>query len=270
MILAIDIGGTKTLLAPIDENGKVVSEHKFPTPQNYKAFIVELEKTIVDLATDFELTVVAAPGKINVDEGVVVKFGNLPWKNVPLQKDISVVVNTTVIIDNDANLAGLGEAIHIKPLPKRVLYITFSTGIGSGIITNGVIDPEFSDSEAGSMLFEYEGRLLPWEKFASGRAIVAKYGKRASDLDDPKAWQEISKWFALGIVDLCAVLEPDIVIIGGSVGTYFNKYGKYLNKYAHEIAPKMVTIPPIIGAQKAEEAVIYGCIELARQHNEHN
>ena len=119
MILAIDIGGTKTLLAPIDENGKVVSEHKFPTPQNYKAFIVELEKTIVDLATDFELTIVAAPGKINVDEGVVVKFGNLPWKNVPLQKDISVVVNTTVIIDNDANLAGLGEAIHIKPLPKE-------------------------------------------------------------------------------------------------------------------------------------------------------
>jgi predicted NBD/HSP70 family sugar kinase len=265
MILAIDIGGTKTLVALVDKSGKLLFEEKFPTPPNYRQFIKELSNVVAKISTPFSITVVAAPGKLDRKNGIGLAFGNLPWKNVAIKKDISDVTKTKVLIENDANLAGLSEAIRVKPLPKRALYLTFSTGIGSGVISSGKIDPDFADSEAGSMLFEYQGKLLPWEKFDSGKAIVEKYGRRASDLNDPKAWDEISKWFAIGIIDLCAVMEPDIIIIGGGVGTHFHKYSKFLKHHVSVMSPKLVTVPPIIPAQKAEQAVIYGCLELAKQ-----
>jgi len=270
MITAIDIGGTKTLVASCKKDGTIVSQDRFETPASYKDFITELVKRLqVIPAKDRGITVVAAPGKIDRKNGVGVSFGNLPWKNVPLVHDINKVTNTTVLIENDANLAGLSEAHNVKPLPHRSLYITISTGIGTGLVTDGYLDPDFLDSEGGKMLFEHEGKLESWEKFGSGKAIVAKYGKRASDLDDPKAWQNISRWFAIGIVNLTAVLEPDVIVIGGGVGTHFKKYEKFLKQHIDDLTPPLVDKPLVIPAKHAEEAVIFGCIILANQHEQH-
>lgn len=270
MITAIDIGGTKTLVATCKKDGTIVNQERFETPPIYKDFIAELSKRLAAIPEkDRGITVVAAPGKIDRKNGNGLHFGNLPWKNVPLAQDIHKVTNTTVLIENDANLAGLSEAHNVKPLPHRSLYITISTGIGTGLVTDGYLDPDFLDSEGGQMLFEHNGKLEPWEKFGSGKAIVAKYGKRASDLDDPKAWQDISRWFAIGIVDLTAVLEPDVIIIGGGVGTHFKKYEKFLKQHIDELTPAVVDKPKIIPAAHAEEAVIFGCIILANQHEQY-
>ena len=267
MILAIDIGGTKTLVALADEKRKIHRSEKFKTPENYKLFLKELEKVVDKFATKFSTTVVAAPGKIDRKTGTGVSFGNLPWKSVPLKKDLEKITKTAVIIENDANLAGLGEAHNLKPIPHKVLYLTVSTGIGDGIITDGQIDPDFADSEAGKMMFEHEGKLLEWEKFASGKAIVAQYGKMASEINDPKIWDKIAKNLAVGIVDLCTVFNPNIVIIGGGVGTHYHKFQKQLNNHIKNMASPMVDIPSIITAKTPEQAVIYGCIELSRQLN---
>lgn len=266
MILAIDIGGTKTLIAPCDEAGNPIAEIKFETPQKYEDFKKQLAANVATITTEYTLVVAAVPGKLDRSKGVALTFGNLPWKNVPIQADIAKITNKKVLIENDANLAGLSEANRISPLPHRVLYVTFSTGIGTGIITDGVLDPDFLDSEGGNMLFEHNGKLEPWEKFASGKAIVAKYGKRASELDDPKAWKEIARWFAIGIIDLASVLEPDVVVIGGGVGTHFKKYSHFLKEDIRILTPKMVSLPKIIPAVAAEEAVIFGCAVLAKQH----
>lgn len=270
MIIAIDIGGTKTLVALCKKNGDVVKQTRFETPPKYKDFIKLLQDTISELPLgDVSITAVAAPGKIDRKNGVGIMFGNLGWKNVPLMADIKSVTKTTVLIENDANLAGLSEAHRIKPLPHRVLYITISTGIGTGLVTDGYLDPEFLDSEGGNMLFEHDGKLEAWEKFSSGKAIVAKYGKRASDLDDPVAWKEIAKWFSIGIVDLTAVLEPNVIVIGGGVGTHFKKYSHFLKEYVNEFTPRLVEKPQIVPAQAAEEAVVYGCVILANHHEQH-
>ncbi len=266
MILAIDIGGTKTLVAPCDDAGNPLEELRFPTPQKYPDFKKQLADTVATLTSDFTVVVAAVPGKLDRKNGVAVAFGNLPWKNVPIQSDIAKITGKKVFIENDANLAGLSEANRITPLPHRALYITFSTGIGTGIITDGKLDPDFLDSEGGNMLFEHNGKLEPWEKFASGKAIVAKYGKRASGLEDPSAWKEIARWFAIGIVDLTSVLEPDIIIIGGGVGTHYKKYEMYLKKYITDLTPALVNTPKIVPAQAAEEAVIFGCAVLAKQY----
>ena len=265
MILAIDIGGTKTLVALADEKRKINSSEKFKTPENYKTFLKELGLVVDKFASKYSTTVVAAPGRIDRKTGTGVSFGNLPWKNVPIKKDLEKITKSSVLVENDANLAGLGEAHNLKPIPHKVLYLTVSTGIGDGIISDGIIDPDFADSEAGKMMFEHKGKLLEWEKFSSGKAIVAKYGKLASELNDPKAWDEIATSLAVGIVDLCTVFNPNIVIIGGGVGTHFHKFEKQLKMHIKNIASPMVEIPKIITAQTPEQAVIYGCIELAKQ-----
>jgi len=270
MIIAIDVGGTKTLVAVCKKDGIVVQQTRFETPKTYKEFITSVTNSLKTLPTkDCTITAIAAPGKVDHKNGSVIAFGNLPWKNVPLAKDIVAITNTKVLIDNDANLAGLSEAHQLKPVPHRVLYLTISTGIGTGIITDGYIDPDFIDSEGGSMLFEHEGKLTSWEKLASGKAIVAKYGKRASDINDPKIWKEIAKMFAIGIVNLTSVLEPDAIIIGGGVGSHFAKYDTFLKDYITKLTPPLVSTPPIFAAKDAEEAVIYGCITLANQHEQH-
>lgn len=269
MNLAIDIGGTKTLICSFNDKGDILSEQKIKTPENYQEFIESIKHIVDVFTTKIEKVIVGAPGKIDRQNGVAIAFGNLNWRNVPLKQDIGVVCATTnVIVENDANLAGLGEVAQLENKPHKALYLTVSTGIGCGIITDARLDPDFLDSEVGIMLYPDDGKLTPWEKFASGQAIHAKYDKLASEIDDPEIWNEITKNLALGIHNIQAVIDSEIIIIGGGVGTHFNKYGDLLRKNLNEISGIMLKQPQIIQAKKPELAVILGCIELARQQSQ--
>lgn len=267
---AIDVGGTKTLVATLDTQGTVLEQQKFPTPTTYDEFLAELEKTVKSFNhQEFQAVAIAMPGSIDRDRGIVHAFGNLSWQEVPIVADVEKFVRCPVLVENDANLAGLSEAL-LLPQYEKVLYLTVSTGIGSGIITNGQIDPEFADSEAGTIMIAHDGDLRKWESFASGKAIVAKYGKRASELDDPKAWKVIARDLAAGMLDLIAVIQPDVIVIGGGVGAHFGKYGEFLLTELKKYENPMLRIPPIVQAQRPEEAVIYGCFALVRQTYEHD
>lgn len=264
MYLGIDIGGTKTLVASLDGNGVIQEEFRFPTPKIYNEFLKQLAENVEKLATkDFIAAGVGAPGKIDQQHGVVKAFGNLPWRDVPLQADIAHIVPCPVAIENDANLAGLSEAMLVKDR-SRVLYVTISTGIGTGFIVNQAIDPALDASEGGHMLLECNGKLQAWEDFASGRAIVARFGKRASEIDDPKTWQIIAHNIAIGLIDLIAMIEPEVIVLGGGVGTHFDKFGDYLQSYLKQYDNPMITLPEIRPAARPEQAVVYGCYDFAK------
>jgi predicted NBD/HSP70 family sugar kinase len=264
MYLAVDIGGTKTLVAAMNNKGEVVASSKFPTPDKYTQFIKELENHIKSLQSEFRAGVVAAPGRINRRNGSVIAFGNLAWKNIPLETDIEKIANCPIRIENDTKLAGLSEAINIKDEFDKVLYVTISTGISNALTVNGVLDPELIDSESGHMLLEHQGKLQTWESFASGKAIVKKYGKRASEINSPSDWKEISRNIAVGLIDLIAIIQPEVIVIGGGVGTHFKKFSTPLREELKKYEMPLVPIPKIVGAKHAEEAVIYGCYHLAK------
>ncbi len=267
MYLTIDIGGTKTLLARMKKNGQVEESFKFPTPPTYKEFIAQLEESIAKITTSkFTLVCVAAPGKIDRNEGVVLAFGNLDWKNIPLRADIKKMTGCDVLIENDAKLAALSEARLLDPPQEKVVYLTVSTGIGSGTVINNVLDPDLEDAEVGHMLFEKDGKLVTWQSFASGKAIVRRFGKLASEIDDPEIWKIVSYDLAMGIMDISANIQPDIIIIGGGVGSHFKKYGKYLREELKKYQSPMVPAPKVVGAKRPEEAVVYGCYELIRDY----
>jgi predicted NBD/HSP70 family sugar kinase len=265
MYLAIDVGGSKTLLAAFSAEGKILKQTKFPTPKRYSEFLKLLEETTKTGFKDYRFikACCAVPGVINRERGLALDFGNLPWQDVPIKKDVQAAIgHVPTLIENDANLAGLAEALVHKKY-KRVLYLTVSTGIGGGIIANGVIDPNFADSEVGQMMMEYNGKLAKWEDFASGRALVKEFGKRASEIEDAATWREFSRRLARGINELIAVMHPEIIIIGGGVGAHYQKFAPYLEAELKSLENDMVKTPPIIKATHPEEAVIYGCYYLA-------
>jgi predicted NBD/HSP70 family sugar kinase len=213
---------------------------------------------------DYRAACVAAPGRIDRKEGVGIAFGNLGWKNVPIQADFEKLLHCPVVVENDCKLAALSEALMLSGEFRKVLYVTISTGISAGLITDGVIDPEFADSESGHMLLEHNGKLETWESFASGTAIVKKYGKMASVVVVNGAWKEISRTFAAGIINLIAIVQPEIILIGGGVGAHFDKFKDLLLANLKQYEVPLVPIPPVRQARRPEEAVIYGCYELAK------
>ncbi|MDB5185810.1 MAG: hypothetical protein JWL85_333 [Candidatus Saccharibacteria bacterium] len=269
MYAAVDIGGTKTLIAVFDATGKLLEQQKFPTPKNYEEFLSEVSVSVAKLSTDdFQAAGVAIPGKVDRKHGRGLVFGNLPWENVPIQADMERILKCPVVVENDANLAGLSEALYVKHEYNKVLYVTVSTGIGGGYITDGMINPTFEDAEIGQILLEHEGKLQRWEDFASGRAIVAKFGKKAFEIEDPQDWYIISRNIAIGLIDLIATLTPEAIVLGGGVGGNLPKFKNRLVEQLKIYENPMITVPPILEAKHPEEAVIYGCYELAKiQHH---
>ncbi len=267
MFLAIDIGGTKTLLGLFTKSGELKEKFRFETPQNYDTFLAVLRRHVEPLLNqDIDAVCVGAPGVIDRARGVGHRFGNLPWKDVTLRKDIELIVGAPVVIENDANLAGLSEARNLKDDFKKVLFVTISTGIGTGIIVNDVIYPPLADSEGGRIMLEFNGKPAQWESFASGKAIERRFGKQGRDIHDVKTWKIICYDIARGLIDLIAVIQPDVIVIGGGIGTHFDRFGDLLKAELNKYDTPMAPIPPIRGAKRAEEAVLYGCFEMLKDN----
>lgn len=265
MFGAIDVGGTKTLVAIFDSNGKILRQEKFETPPKYKDFLEELARVVDKLSTkNIKNYTVGLPGRLNRERGIAIRFGNLDWKDIPVRNDIEKIVHAPVVIENDARLGGLYEARLLKDKYKKVLYVTVSTGIGAGFCTNGSIDIAARDMETGSMMFEHDGEMQRWESFASGKAIKERFGKRASDITDPKAWKIISDNLSVGIINMIANLTPEVIVFGGGVGAHFEKFQPYLEQDLKKYATNMLVIPKLLKAKKPEEAVIYGCFVMSK------
>lgn len=265
MYLGIDVGGTKTLVASLTDAGAITEAKKFPTPKNYDNFILELKNCLIHLEhKEFKAVGIGLPGRIDREHGIFIGGGNLTWTNEHVKTDIARFTHTPTVVENDAKLAALSEAMLLKHAYNRVLYVTISTGIGAGVVVNQRLDPGFLNIESGQAIFEHKGKMMRWEKFASGKAIVERFGKKAADINDQATWKIITRDFSLGLMSLIANVQPDVIVIGGSVGTYFNKYGKLLEAELKKYETPLTHIPPLKQAQRPEEAVVYGCYDLAK------
>ena len=267
MYLGIDIGGTKTLIGRFTRDGELQESLKFPTPKSYAEFQQSLAEGIARITTKpWKLACVAAPGTVNHEKGIVEAFGNLKWTKTPLVATVRSIAGCDVLIDNDAKLAALSEARALKTDYHKVLYVTISTGIGAGLVIDGKLDRDLSDSEVGWMLHEREGKMVTWESFASGKAIVKRFHKQAEDINDPHVWKLVSHDIALGLIDVCAVLQPDIVILGGGVGGHYPKFKKPLNDELKKYESPLVRAPKIVAAKRPHEAVLLGCYQMMKDH----
>jgi len=264
MIVTVDTGGTKTLVASFNKEGILGQQIKFPTPKDPVQYTKMLRETIKENYAGqlVDAIVVAIPGIIK--NGVAVWCNNLGWKNFDVATALAGVLGKTpIFIENDANLAGLSETRFLKTVPSQSLYVTISTGIGTGITTGGHIDAGLRHGEAGRALIEYDGIVREWESFASGQAIYKTYGKYAHDITSKRTWDQIADRISRGFLAVIPILQPDIVIIGGSIGTYFDQFDKQLQNILKEKLPSHIPCPKFVQAKYPELAVIYGCYYYA-------
>ena len=266
MLVAVDTGGTKTLVASFGKDGVLGQQIKFATPKDHAEYIKTLRSTLKEQfeGQQVEAIVIATPGVVK--NGVIIwGGGNLDsWRNVNIVSELDGVLGKApIFLENDANLAGLGETRLLKTIPPQSLYVTISTGIGTGIITEGHINQDLRNSEAGHALIEFDGVVREWESFASGKAIYKAYGKYAHDITSKRTWNQIADRISRGFLALIPILQPEIIIIGGSMGTYFDKFGKQLQGLLNEKLPAHIPCPKFIQAKYPELAVIYGCYYYA-------
>lgn len=264
MIVAVDTGGTKTLITLFTNKGIAGDMIRFPTPPKKEDYIQLLKKTLTSNygGQKIDAIVVALPATI--ENNIAMWFGNLDWRNLDITKELKGILGSApVYVENDANLAGLAETRSRNPMPISSLYVTVSTGIGTGYTTNGKIDPGLRRSEGGQMPVEFKSKIQSWESIASGKTIYNTYGKYARDIDDKATWDEIADRISRGFLVAIPMLQPEVIILGGSIGTYYSQYSKQLKSILVKKLPDNIPCPPILQAKHPEEAVIYGCYYYA-------
>lgn len=270
MYIGVDIGASKTLIARQHDHEFEIEKERFDTPSDFEEFSQTLEQYLQHYTGEgnVKAIVVAAPGTI--ENSIFRSGGNLPWHDDDILGVVRGVLGAAPKADliNDAAAAGLYEARKgVGQDYSIVLYVTISTGIGSSIIVDDSLIGNFGNSEGGQMILE-AGSDSTFESIASGSAFVTKYGHLGEDETDPTVWSEYGRNVGTGLFSMITLTRPSIVVIGGSMGAHFDKYKQTVEARVQELVSSnghLFTPPTIEAASKPEEAVVYGCLNRAKE-----
>lgn len=263
-VLAVDLGGTQIRAALCDPQGQILrrvacatqaAEGPEPVIQRLIGAASEAREGI---PTDQISGIgIGAPGPLNPVSGTIREAPNLPgWINVPLRNIVSAHFGLPTFLGNDANLAGLAECTFGAGRGRSdMIYLTISTGVGSGIIVDGrmLLGADGLGAEAGHTIVNPEGPVCGCghhgclEAYASGTAIARdvagriKAGKKtritkmaggdpakidakiiheAAKLGDKvaiQAFRRAGRHLGIGIANLLRIFNPTMIVLGGSV-----------------------------------------------------
>ncbi len=265
MIIAIDIGSKNLSITKLSNKSKILKQVVLATPVKADDCIKIIKATILaEFGNKFDQIVVAIPGVVK--NNIVSWCSNLgdDWINLDIAKQLKQQFDVTILVENDANLAGIFETRVLKPIPKNAIYLNIGAGIGSSFVINGQLVPELLHSEAGMTMLEYDGIVRKWEDFSSGAAISEAYNCLAKDIKKPAMWDAISDRFSRGLLMLIPIVQPDTIIIGGVMGNYFNRYQKHLFDLLDERLPEQIVRPKIVAATEPDLGVTYGCLAYSK------
>lgn len=257
-VIGVDLGGTRMRAALIDDDLTIRAREETLTQadEGFEANLERMKALIRSVwPADGQLVEgigVSIPGPTNPFTGVVELGTNLKgWSHIPLAEVLTREFGVPVFLGNDANVAALAEATRGAAVGyKHVIFITLSTGVGSGIIVDGrlLLGREGLAGEAGHIVITVDGgRVSTFEKEASGTALGRKARERveagakslmlelaggdvsqvtgktvseAAARGDEVALatiQDVGYMAGLGVVSLLHVFNPEIVVFGGPV-----------------------------------------------------
>ena len=183
---------------------------------------------------------VAAAGFVDA-AGARVRFApHLSWRDEPLRDRLGARLGLPVLVANDANAALWGEArFGAARGADHVLMVTLGTGIGGALLVGGRLHTGRNGmaGEFGHMRVVPDGRPCEcghtgcWEQYCSGKAL-ARFAREAGSAAvgpalteaashgepvAPGAFAEVGRWLGVGLADLVAAFDPDLVLVGGGV-----------------------------------------------------
>lgn len=285
----IDIGGTQLRLGIFDEEGNLLDVYKTDNDRTLggERNIDRLLAYAAEHSDEIAAWGIASPGPLDLKHGKILNPPNLyGWDNFEIVKYITSKTGRPCTVNNDGNLAGLAEArMGAGKGYDSVVYLGMSTGMGGSFVYKGELitgahcntaefynvivndDPHHHGSANAGSLNETAGGAA-MERIATeayGRQMFAKDLFRQYDLGDPKAseiLEKTSEALARGIANIYYIIDPDIYVIGGSIGLnnpwyidkVFTKAGKYMTD------PHIHTALSVFN----DDAGLYGAMLAAR------
>lgn len=259
--IGIDVGGTKLLGVAVDpaRPGEVLAAHRVRTPDGGEGLadaIASLVRVVDDEVGAPSAVGIGVPGL--VDRSGVLHVGPhlQHLADVALIDLVGPALGLPVVVDNDANCHAFAELRAGAALGRdEAVVVTFGTGIGAGIITQGRLlqGGHGFGGEPGHMVVDRNGPPCPcggrgcWERFASGSGLgrlardAALGGRLGAAMalagGDPEAVrgehvtatarqgddeslvliEEMAGWMALGLGNLVNILDPAVVVMGGGL-----------------------------------------------------
>jgi glucokinase len=263
---AIDLGGTKIYTVIAEEDGPILAriQQKTRAQDGPVAVMEQIATSVGDALAQSnkkwgQLTAagICLAGFFDWKRRIMIHSPNIPgWEEIPVEKQLFEKLGVPVLAENDANAAALGEAHRGAAQGSRdVVYITVSTGIGAGLVTDGKIyrGTRGFAGEAGHMVVKPDGPICGCgrrgclETVASGTAIAksanhaiekghktsltdtSRQNKgpvtapdvfKAAQAGDPIAIAIIAEaihYLGIGLVNLVNLLNPQVLVVGGGV-----------------------------------------------------
>ena len=229
---ALEAGGTKMVLAVMDENGTAVRQSSIPTrtPE-------ETMPEMMDFFSAYTLSGlgIGGFGPLNLDQsapdyGCIMDTPKLPWRYFPLLRAFRDGLRVPVGLDTDVNAAALAEArLGAAQGKESCLYVTVGTGIGGGVIihgkpVHGLVHPEIGHISVSPVpedpmpegICPYHAHCL--EGLASGPSLEKRWGISARELPpDHPGWEIESAYLAQLCANAMLSFSPEMIILGGGV-----------------------------------------------------
>lgn len=234
-IIGVDLGGTKILAARILGN-KIIKTHQVKVPKNGSKSQVlnSLYETIDNVMSEDVVGIgIGVPSVVDVAQGIVYDVQNIKsWDVVPVGKLLEERYKVTIQVNNDANCFALGEKYFGKAMSyEDIAAVITGTGMAAGLIINGKL---FNGANCGAGEFG----MIPYkehnfEYYASGQFFENCYNttgeqvsKRASegDIEAIKIYKEYGSHLGKAIKAILYAIDPQIIILGGSVSKSFEFY----------------------------------------------
>ena len=311
--IGIDVGGMSIKGGLTDKDGKLIYTDTVVTKGEYTpdstisedihALTVKLIKGAGIDEKELAAIGIGQAGSIDSDRGIIRYWNNIPMKDVHVREEMAKYHTAPVFIDNDANVAALGEyKFGSGKGYDNLIFVTLGTGVGSGIIIDGKIfrGVDGAGAEAGHMMIHMNGehcncgRNGCWEAYASATALIrqtkqainnnpdsmmAKIAKETGEVNGitafkaaksgDKAGKEVVEtyinYIGEGLVNLANIFRPQAFLIGGGI----SKEGEYLTAPLQEKLDRdnfgADFNPPIVvkPASLRNDAGILGAVALA-------
>jgi glucokinase len=261
-VVGVDIGGTNLRLALADQSGAIVAKWSSSTAGVRGAdavvgLICDGVKHLLQQASvprnALKAIAVGVPGVTDVEEGRVIATSYLlGWRDVPLAAMLEAALNIPSAVDNDVNLAAVGESWAGATQGARdFVFVAIGTGIGAGIVLNhslfhgagwaageigymlvpGTPNAPRKRDEPGALesMIGGEGIRAEWQKLWTAdnttlpREIVASEIFDAALAGDPLAQtilQQSARMLSHAIYNMSLVLNCPLFVLGGGVGLH--------------------------------------------------
>lgn len=254
-------------------DGKTLAATKIvPTPQDFNEGIQTFKKQSGELSAGekIESATGGLAGPLDKNKTMLVKSPHIGgWVGKNFKQELEQALNAPVSLENDADLATLGEATFGAGIGRNIVaYLTISTGVGGGRVVNKKNDENTLGFEPGHQIIVIDGSPCNCggkghlESYVSGSGLERIYGKKGENITDPQIWDQVAKYLAVGLNNTIVHWSPDIVILGGAVmkSIDLEQVKKYLAQYL-TIFP---TPPEITRAKLGDQAGLLGALSLLK------